>query len=132
MILKHFSGSKKSVDASSAAVDFNGMWRNELGSEMHLHVDSDGVVAGKYRTSVGEPQPVEEFDLSGFASGDLLSFVVNFGRYSSLASWSGQHTVDSGTEVIKTMWLLARNIADADEPTDMWAAVLTGSNNFRR
>lgn len=132
MILKHFSGSRKSGEASGTGVDFNGTWRNELGSEMHLDVDADGVVSGKFRTGVGEPQAGEEFDLSGYASGDLLSFAVNFGRYDSLASWSGQHTIDSGTEIIKMMWLLARNVADADEPTDMWAAVLTGSNNFRR
>lgn len=132
MILEHFSGIKKALLASPAAVDFNGAWRNELGSEMHLIVDAHGVVSGKFRTGVGEPQSAAEFELSGFASGDLLSFVVNFGRYNSLASWSGQHTVDDGNEVIKTMWLLARDVADADESSGMWAAVLTGSNHFRR
>lgn len=130
MILKHLSGIKKAVGAPSA--DFNGIWSNELGSEMHLNVRADGVVTGKYKTGVGEPQPIEEFDLSGFASGDLLSFTVNFGRYNSLASWAGQHTINAGKELIKTMWLLARNVQDSDEAADLWGAVLTGCNDFQR
>ena len=74
----------------------------------------------------------EEFDLVGFASGDLISFTVDFGKYGSLTSWCGQHT-DSGTgAIIKTMWLLAKNVPDELEPANLWGAVLTGSDNFTR
>jgi hypothetical protein len=131
-MLKHFSTIKSAAGAPTPTVNFNGKWCNELHSEMSLTVDARGNVVGKYKTGVGTPTPSEEFDLVGFASDDLLSFTVNFGTYGSLTSWSGQHTYESGAEVIKTMWLLARNVKDPDEPADLWGAVLTGYDNFQR
>lgn len=131
-MIRHFSSIKSAVGASTPTVNFNGRWRNELHSEMYLKVDAKGTVTGKYRTGVGTPAPSEEFDLVGFAIGDLLSFTVNFGMYGSLTSWSGQHTDENGTEIIKTMWLLARNVKDPDEPKNLWGAVLTGYDNFQR
>jgi hypothetical protein len=113
-------------------VDFNGKWRNQLQSDMELTVDEAGYVTGIYRTGVGNPTPAEEFDLVAFASGDLLSFTVNFGKYGSLTSWVGQHTVEGGAERIKTMWLLAKNVEDANEPKSLWGAVLTGADTFHR
>ncbi len=131
-MLNNFSTIKSATSAPTPSVNFNGKWRNDLKSEMDLTVDGAGAVAGVYRTGVGSPGATEEFFLAGFASGDLLSFSVNFGKYGSLTSWSGQHTTEGGAERIKTMWLLARNVADADEPKEMWGAVLTGADVFRR
>jgi hypothetical protein len=131
-MLESFSMISSGVDVPPPAVDFNGKWRNELNSEMNLTVDADGSVTGNYRTGVGTPSPSEEFDLVGFAAGDLLSFSVNFGKYASLTSWSGQLTVVADDEVIKTLWLLARNVEDPAEPDKLWGAVLTGADNFRR
>ncbi len=131
-MLKSFSVHPHPVGAPVPTVNFNGVWRNELASEMDLQVDAAGMVAGVYRTGVGSPTPAEEFDLTGFASGDLLSFTVNFGQYGSLTSWCGQHTLIGGGERIKTMWLLARNVSDPDEPANLWGAVLTGADTFRR
>jgi len=131
-MLKHFSSIKSAKAAPPPAVNFNGKWRNELHSEMEIVVDSAGSVTGTYRTGVGSPSSTEEFDLVGFASGDLLSFTVNFGEYGSLTSWAGQHTIEGGAERIKTMWLLAKNVEDANEPASLWGAVLTGANTFSR
>lgn len=131
-MLQHFSGIKKASGAPAPVIDFNGTWRNELGSEMQLAVDALGAVTGLYRTGVGAPGAVEEFPLVGFATEDLLSFTVNFGIYGSLTSWAGQHTVEAGAEVVKTLWLLAKNVKDPDEPANLWGATLTGYNNFRR
>jgi hypothetical protein len=131
-MLKHFSTIKSSTAAPAPSVNFNGRWRNELKSEMELTVDTAGSVTGVYRTGVGSPGPTEDFDLVGFASGDLLSFTVNFGEFGSLTSWAGQHTIEGGSERVKTMWLLARNVNDADEPQSLWGAVLTGSDTFHR
>lgn len=131
-MLKHFSTIKKIAGVPVPAIDFNGIWRNELESEMHLAVDPKGNVSGKYKTGVGTPGPSEEFDLVGFATGDLVSFTVNFGQYRSLTSWVGQHTLENGSEEIKTMWLLASTVTDPDDPINLWGAVLTGYNNFRR
>lgn len=115
------------------SVDFDGKWKNRLDSEMEITVNTNGDIIGKYRTGVGSPSPTEEFDLKGFASGDLLVFCVNFGKYGSLASWAGQHTKDdNGNEVIYTLWHLAKDIKDEDEPDDLWEGILAGANEYRR
>ena len=115
-MIKHFSSIKKLASTPPPSVNFDGTWKNELTSSMTIKV-VNGVVTGKYSTGVGAPQPGEEFDIVGFASGDLISFTVNFGVYGSLASWVGQHTVEGGLEVIKTMWLLTKNIPERWTPT---------------
>ncbi len=133
-IERHLSegvGSTPSTGVTS--VNFNGTWRNRLDSEMEIAVDTNGDVLGKYRTGVGSPSPKEEFDLKGFTSGDLIVFCVNFGKYGSLTSWAGQHTRDDhGNEVIYTLWHLAKNIIDEDEPDDLWAGILAGANEYNR
>ena len=65
--------------APAPSVDFAGVWRNELGSEMEVQIN-DNTVSGIYRTNVGSPKPTEEFALVGFATGDLITFTVNFGE----------------------------------------------------
>lgn len=131
-MLKHLSTIHTPAGNLPPVVNFNGNWRNELKSDMELTVDNAGAVTGTYRTGVGVPGATEEFDLVGFASGDLLSFTANFGQYGSLTSWVGQHTMAGGAERIRSLWLLARNVADADEDKQLWGAVLTGADTFRR
>lgn len=89
-------------------------------------------VTGTYRTQVGSPGDQEVFDLVGFASGDLLSFTVNFGKHGSLTSWVGQHTDLNGVGMIRTLWHLASNVRDAQEPDRLWGAILAGADNFTR
>lgn len=132
MLLKHFSTLTSAKASPAPAVNFNGTWCNELDCEMELSVDADGCVTGGYRTGVGNPNATEEFDLVGFASGDLLSFTVNFGEYGSLTSWVGQHTSEAGEERIKTIWLLAKKLEDADEPQSLKGGIMTGADTFHR
>jgi len=131
-MLSAFAKIKNSVSEPPATVNFNGKWVNELGSQMDLKVTNAGEVDGTYETAVGAPGKTESFDLRGFATGDMLSFTVNFGDYGSLTSWVGQHTDEGQGAVIKTIWILARNVEDKDEPTQLWGAVLTGYDNFTR
>lgn len=131
-MLEYFSKIDIAVGAATPAVDFDGVWKNELDSEMDLQVDASGNVTGAYRTGVGAPGKTESFSLVGFASGDLLTLTVNFGKYGSLTSWVGQHTEEKGQRVIKCMWLLASNVEDTEEPKKLWGAVMTGYNNFHR
>jgi len=132
-IEKNLIASYRSIPNPSTIVDFDGIWRNGLGSEMDLSVDQTGNVTGTYKTNVGAPTPTEEFPLVGFASGDLITFTVNFGQYGSLTSWAGQHTEDStGNGQIHTLWHLAKNIKDEDEPANLWAGILAGANIFTR
>ncbi len=130
-MIRHFSSISTPASAPAPSVNFDGTWKNELTSDMTIKVTA-GKVTGKYRTGVGDPTPAEEFDLVGFAAGDQISFTVNFSKYGSLTSWVGQHTMEGGIGVIKTMWLLSRNVADPDEPKNLWGSVLTGYDNFVR
>lgn len=117
-----------------SAVNFGGKWHNQHNSEMDLTVAPGGQITGKYRTGVGAPTPAEEFDLVGFVSGDLISFTVNFGKYGSLTSWAGQHTLNptSNREEIGTQWYLAKNVSDPDEPAKLWGTILSGCDTFLR
>lgn len=121
-----------SEPAPAPSVDFEGRWENELGSEVELSI-SGNRLSGVYRTNVGSPEPTEEFDLCGFVTGDVISFTVNFGKYGSLTAWVGQHTeIRPGEYTINTLWHLAKNVPDHDEPKDLWSAVLAGGNSFHR
>ena len=131
-MLPAFAKIKTLIGNPPPTVNFNGRWVNELGSEMDLKVSKTGEVDGVYTTAVGAPGKQEHFDLRGFAAGDLLSFTVNFGEYSSLTSWVGQHTDEGQGAVIKTIWILAKNIEDQNEPGQLWGSVLTGYDNFTR
>ncbi|WP_136465220.1 avidin/streptavidin family protein [Flagellimonas onchidii] len=123
---------KKSAN-SNISVDFDGVWKNGLNSEMDLSVNSKGEVKGIYKTGVGSPGPEEEFDLTGFVSGDIIGYTVNFGKYGSITSWVGQHTIDKeGNGKIYTLWHLTKNIKDEDEPDDLWGSILAGANTYFR
>jgi hypothetical protein len=112
-------------------IDFEGQWYNQHGSDMELTVKK-GKVTGVYRTRVGAPGDAEEFDLVGFCSGDLLTFTVNFGKYGSLTAFAGQNTEDDKGERIDMFWHLVKDVRDGSEPDQMWAALLTGMDVFRR
>ncbi len=131
-ITKHLSKLGVLKPGPLPTVNFTGRWKNELASEMEIEAKTNGEVKGTYRTNVGAPEPTEEFDLVGFASGDLISFTVNFGKYGSLTAWVGQHTVVNKVEQLNTLWHLAKNVEDTEEPDKLWSAVLAGADEFTR
>ena len=113
-------------------INFIGKWENELGSTMEITRNMNGLLEGTYTTAVGQPPNMETFKLTGFASGDLISFVVDFGKYGSITSWTGQHSLKEGSEIIFTMWHMAINLKDEEEDKKIWGSVWTGYNNFKR
>lgn len=112
--------------------NFLGLWRNQHGSEMHIKVINNGMLKGTFKTGVGAHEPEEEHALTGFVSGPLVSFCVNFGKYHSLTSWAGQHTRPNGADKIETMWHLARTLPERTEKDCLWAGIWTGSDTFCR
>jgi hypothetical protein len=110
--------------------DWNGRWRNELGSEMTLHVD-DGIASGTYRTQVGRPDEHEEFRLAGIVRRDMIAWTVDFGAHGSLTAWTGR-LVDGDDPHLLTLWHLVRDEDDAGEPLSPWSSTLAGSAAFRR
>ncbi|WP_435103449.1 avidin/streptavidin family protein [Arhodomonas sp. AD133] len=121
------------VPVDRPTVRFDGIWINKLGSEMSISVEGN-TLSGSYRTAVGAPGHYENFPLIGFVNGDLIGFVVDWGKYGSMTSWAGQYTnADDNTgERIETMWYLVNNVAEKDEPDGPWNATLSGSNVFTR
>jgi hypothetical protein len=130
-MFRHFS--KYLQDKSARpAIDFSGVWVNELGSEMELTV-TDGSVSGTYRTAVGKTPPTERFELTGFTSGNRIVFCVHFGPYGTLGAWTGLHGEDKGEEEIYSLWHLPRDMQDDEEAKEYrWSAILTGVNIFKR
>lgn len=120
------------LNPTSANINFSGKWKNELGSTMEINQDSSGLLIGLYSTAVGQPTNIEVFPLSGLASGDLIGFTVNFGKYGSLTSWTGQMTQDSTEDKIYMLWHMAVNVEDHEETKKIWGSVWTGYNNFIR
>lgn len=112
--------------------DFIGTWKNELGSTMVIEGIESDRIKGSYKTKVGQPGDEEQFELIGFTSGDLITFTVNFGKYGSLTSWTGQLTLEDRKAKIKTLWHLAVDINDEEEPDKMWSAIWSGADNFFR
>ena len=109
---------------------FDGTWENDRGSEVNFSVN-DGKVSGLYQTNVGQPDKNQEFPLTGFVQGDQITFTVNFGKYGSMTSWTGQLTADDTGPYIRTLWHLTRNVPDAEEDADLWKSITAGASNFR-
>ncbi len=110
---------------------FSGTWENERGSEV-VFSSANGLLSGFYQTNVGQPDKGQKFPLTGFESGDQITFTVNFGRYGSMTSWTGQLTEDEDGPYIRTLWHLTRDVADEKEDHDLWKSITAGASEFRR
>jgi hypothetical protein len=108
-----------------------GRWHNQHGTEIEIEVDTDGYLrgtlqlAGTYR---GESLPL--FPLRGYARGDVISFVVDFGRLGSITAWTGRLVkTDDGRAEIDTLWHMA--IAGPADDASRWRSQWTGADRFR-
>jgi Avidin family len=113
-------------------VDFSGTWYNQRGSEMNLIVNGS-IVTGTYKTKVGSPDDKDLFFLTGFATGDLISFTVNFGKFDTLTSWAGQFAKEEGEpEMIHTCFVASVDVKEREEHDQIWGGVKAGSDFFQR
>lgn len=112
--------------------NFVGRWRNQHGSELNIEQVQNGKIRGTFKTGVGAHEPDEEYELTGFVSGPLITFSVNFGKFNSLTSWTGQHARPNGEDKIETMWHLARILPEKSEKDCLWAGIWTGADTFER
>lgn len=112
--------------------ELNGQWHNEHGSRMTLRLDEHGRLIGKFSSGVGLALPGEEFDVLGFAAGDLVAFVVNFGKYDSLTSWCGHLVSENGVVAIRTMWQMTLTPPPTKARKETWKGTWAGSDTFRR
>ena len=115
-------------------MNINGIWFNELGSQMDLHVSGKNIT-GTYHTKVGDASGI--YDLSGkidvdndasTAIGWIVLWNNQFGSSDSVTAWSGQIQAIDGIERIVTTWLLTSET----DVNDTWHSTLIGKDTFTR
>lgn len=120
--------------------NLNGVWWNELMSNMTITQDSNGMLTGHYHTAVGKATDyylltgrvnMLNNDFDGEAAVGLT--VVWHNQYSdshSVTTWSGQYKVVGAeqTEMIRATWLLT----DETTPQDDWTSTRVGIDVFTR
>jgi hypothetical protein len=112
-----------------------GVWYNELGSQMTLSVDG-AVITGTYMTAVGDAQG--QYPLYGAANSNPSSFgqavgwvvawVNDSGDADSVTAWSGQYQQIDGGDTLTAMWLLTSETPAAED----WASTQVGQDVFTR
>ena len=116
----------------AAAPNFAGVWRNQMGSTADFQINGADVT-GVYTSSssTGGP-PVTSRDLKGYVSGDMIAFTVLWPG-GSMTSWVGQMVQAAGSApMIRTLWHLITDVADAQEPQFLWKSTLAGADDFVR
>lgn len=113
---------------ATAPSDFSGDWRNELRSEMHLDQQGE-TLRGTYKSYKNDAgEIVAEGEVTGWVSGKLISFTVNWAGLDSITSWVGQHIEDDGGPRIETLWQMIKRVSDGDE----WESINAGADRFWR
>lgn len=107
----------------------DGVWRNQLGSELILETDGRGGLTGTFRsgTAAGALTPIKgSYDPSPKHSGTALGFMVDWTEVHSVTVWSGQH--DGGEDLIRATWLMTVGTSADRE----WQSTVIGHDVFER
>uniref|UniRef100_A0A8B9BXI5 Avidin n=1 Tax=Anser brachyrhynchus TaxID=132585 RepID=A0A8B9BXI5_9AVES len=119
--------------------DLQGLWRNELGSNMTLlALDMDGTFSGSYHTAVAATDkqilvsPLQGVLQPPGTKGQqpTFGFTVQWQFADSTTVFVGQCFVDRrGKETLETAWLLREGVPSR---RDVWKATSVGTNVFTR
>jgi hypothetical protein len=125
------------VSNSQNCDNLSGPWINELGSivEIDSIKTQSGEVFGVYKSSLGVDG--RNFPLLGWTnykdendkedhSVIAISFLVRWGEYGSITSWTGYCSNDAKGPFIKTIWNLVRSVSDQE-----FEHIITNSSTFR-
>jgi len=108
-----------------------GTWYNQHGSELNIAIDEEGLIRGGFRTAVGFSSG-EQSLVTGFATGDLLSFVAEFTHHGCLTAWVGHYLVQDGLELLETLWHMVGMAPDSPAGKDVWRSTWSGADMFHR
>jgi hypothetical protein len=108
-----------------------GKWYNQHGSEIDLTIDEHGRIRGSFRSSVGFPDAKETFDVVGVSNGDLIAFVVSFGKYDSVTSWAGHVARLDGMQTLDCLWHMSVGLPPGSEQ-QLWRGIWSGADTFHR
>jgi hypothetical protein len=78
--LKQERSLSHALAGSGLAIDFSGVWRNDLMSEITL-VQNGDILTGTYKSAVSGRDTRTTGDVSGYVEGDLIGFVVHWREY---------------------------------------------------
>ncbi len=108
---------------------YAGTWHNENGSELRIEVGPAGRISGRFVPGVGFGAD-ETFEVTGFVSGNLISFAVQFGKYDSLTSWVGHLVEENGEKSLKTLWQMTVEVPHPERKDQRWKGIWSGSDEF--
>jgi len=131
---------RQTIDPSACVVE--GLWYNELGSELILHQEQDGNLTGEFRTAVevecGDAGSTHS-KVRGTVTGRLITFHTLWSSGSAITTWTGQchRSCDLGfvnykqTEriILHTTWTMTTLSESCD---DSWQQHRFGQNIFSR
>jgi hypothetical protein len=115
----------RALAGSGTVVDFSGIWKNELQSQMTIRQTNDQVT-GIYESAVSGGHATTTGDLVGYADGDMLSFVVHWRDFQAITAWVGQLDPAGGT--LNTLWQMVKQVNIGDE----WSSINAGADQFIR
>jgi len=118
------------TEGTAPSGKFDGVWRNELNSTMTLTI-TGSKVEGTYESPVSSTGDPARGDLTGFAHGDHISFIVNWST-GSLTAWVGQLVTENGTAMIQTLWQMIKAPGEGEDSATAWQSILSGADQFRR
>ncbi|XP_046848811.1 uncharacterized protein LOC124442356 isoform X1 [Xenia sp. Carnegie-2017] len=117
------------------ACDLNGVWYNDLGSEVILNQTSNGGIVGEYRTAVEREKGAAGtshslvYGLSAYGNPKTtFSLMVVWRNGASVTGWIGQCHICNNTVVLEMGWLLRSKETCAN----LWKSTLYGTNTFTR
>lgn len=119
---------KKSAERMPVA----GTWYNQHGSELRLDVDANGRLSGRFRSRSGLAREGEPCRVTGYFADGLIVFAVDFGRFDSLASWTGHVVTEGGEPRIRACWHMTVGVPMVHPERELWRATWTGEDEFRR
>ncbi len=119
---------RRAKTGTAKSFDFSGTWTNELNSTMTVTQGSNGILGGTYASAVSEEQTKTTGDLTGYADGTLISFVVHWREFQAITAWVGQVVPKSSPVEINTLWQMTKAV----DPGDEWAAINAGADTFTR
>lgn len=108
-----------------------GIWENQLGSELVLEDDGEGGLTGTYRSAAGATPDARylvrgTYDVMTCGPCRVLGFVVSWGEHQTITAWSGRF--DPAEDTIRASWLMTTESDEAGE----WRSTFTGHDTFRR
>lgn len=122
--MNHESALKRAIPTAINSVDFTGTWVNELNSVVVITQTSNSL-SGTYTSSVSATGETTSGTLTGYVSGDLISFVVNWDDFQAITAWVGQLS-PTNSSLFTTLWQMTTQVDGGSE----WASILAGADSF--